>query len=81
MANRAQRRQAPKQIPGLDPEALAQLDGRSRAARLVSLATMAAVRDKCKCDASRLLNRAVDISMSEAKRELESDAPSDDPPA
>ena len=81
MANRAQRRQAPKQIPGLDPEALAQLDGRSRAARFVSLATMAAARDKCECDASRLLRRAVDISMGEALKELESDAPSDDPSA
>jgi len=81
MVNRAQRRQAPKQIPGLDPEALAQLDGRSKAARFVSLATMAAARGECECDAARLLRRAVDISMGEALKELEPDAPGDDPPA
>ena len=81
MANRAQRRHSPKETPGLDPEALAQLDGRSRAARFVSLATMAAARDKCECDASRLLRRAVDISMEDALKELEPDAPGDDPPA
>ncbi|MBA7613444.1 hypothetical protein ES703_20693 [subsurface metagenome] len=81
MSNRAQRRQAPKQMPGLDPEALAQLDGRSRAARFVSLATMAAARSNCGCDAVRLLNRAIEISMGEALKELEPDAKSDDPPA
>jgi len=68
-------------MPDLDPEALAQLEGRSRAARFVSLATMAAARGKCNCDACRLLNRAVDISMGEAIKELEPDAPSDDPSA
>jgi len=81
MANRAQRRQAPKEAPVLDPEALAAMAARPQAARFVSLATMAAARGDCECDAARLLRRAVDLSMGEALKELEPDAPSDDPPA
>ena len=81
MANRAQRRRSTPPAPGLDPEVLAQLEGRSQASRFVSLATMAAARSDCECDAARLLRRAVEISMGEGLKELEPDAPSDDPPA
>ena len=80
MANRAQRRHPSPEAEGLTPEALAQLDGRSQASRFVSLATMAAARSDCECDASRLLRRAVDISMGDAMKELEADAPSNNPP-
>ena len=81
MANRAERRRQSPPAPGLDPEALAQLEGRSQASRFVSLATMAAARSECGCDVARLLRRAVEISMGEAMKELESDAPGNDPPA
>lgn len=81
MSGRHPKRQLPEQMAGLGPEALAQLDGRSRAARFVSLATMAAARSECPCDSCRLLRQAVDISMGEALKELEPDAKSDNPPA
>lgn len=51
---------------------------RFRSQRLVSAATMAAARSKCNCDACKYLRRAVDISIEEAKKELEPDAKGDD---
>lgn len=51
---------------------------RYRSQRLVSVATMEAVRSKCKCLACKYLRRAVDISMEEAAKELKPDAERDD---
>lgn len=59
----------------------AEADARLRGARLSSAATMAAARDKCKCQACRFLRRLVELTLEEANKDLEPDAKSDDPPA
>lgn len=56
-------------------------DLRTKQGRLTFAATISALRGNCQCETCQLLRQAIDFLLGDARKELQPDAPSVNPPA